>query len=1150
MDKERQICMENKMEFQSFLRKTLKSFFKDSLLLNFKNQLQARKLKADFRHTYDFSYIWDKISVAITASCFLLKDHDEDESAVQSLKFIAEICENLSLIEDYNWDREYATIISALCYDLSGYQSNAFCVIRNLNEYFIIDDSAFDGEKETLENKVVFEQTILIVQKKIPYASHRLKTYDVSSERFSLLKEALASWYDNILLLKDSAFVESMHEAYRAYLYSGNVYLTKIIQLLELKIIISHRRSLIKLLGENGIDTSFSIWRKYLKILSNDFYGKRGVKPLKNRKSIYEFWVSQRKAIEQGLFTKNENFIVQMPTSAGKTFIAELFILNKLVNFPQKRCIYISPFRALATEKELDFGNILGKLGFSSSSVNGGFDQDSFQNIVYEHSDVMIVTPEKMSLFSRLDENFFDNISAIVVDEGHIIGEFSPRAALLEMLMCRIKIKVPQMPILFISAVMPTDSADNYAIWLSGNKENVLRSTRFINQEDWQPTRKIIGKVEFVSKCWRASFEDISINERKETAFINNFLTPNMYGKNCPKVTTTKKTHEKKSEDKISVAISLAYKLSETGNVLVFCGTVSRLEDVAKKICKLYYQKDSKLNQVWERNDKSSSYYYSHKYFGEEHWISKCLQIGVGIHFGDLPEMLRKTVEQDYKSGLLKVLLCTNTISQGVNLPIKYAIVHNTILNRINDKNICLSNRDFKNLIGRAGRAEFETEGLIFFVINTPADKKAYQNYIRRKNIEPANSIIFNLYSQFLSSKINKDEFLYLLSMVLDSDLIAEIKEEDWDSDFDLLSEKIIANTLFGTECSLKNIDTTQLKEGLRKKFFSIKKNAETFENLELFKKTGLSVDLNKRMLLFIKEENIDAFDIHNILNLFLSFFQNNDCSEIIDNEILPQNLRKNIGNILHLWIDGASIDHVKNAFFALSENDSVFLKFMSKGVDYLLPWIFSAFTNFIVDEKKDCISEEKSKLLNSYPLFLKYGLNDKLACLARSMGVLSREIAMKLSKESQARTEQEFISWIIKLEREDLDSLSLNEFDRANIEDVARKYNRNKEPSQKTFIIKGTRYNILFMKASLQIAVGEPVNFIRDKENAYDAFAIKIDSQLAGEIGFVPKDMAAYYAVEMDLNDKSFSGFVSKTIPRDGYNDIEVTVNQTSWYT
>lgn len=1156
--------MESEEEFRLYLKNLLAEFLGDFRLQNSQKQLLARKLKTEFNHNYNFSYIWDKVNVAISAAYFLLKDNDEEKVAVQSLSFCAEICEHLTSIQDYDWDRTYALIISALCYDLAGYQSNAFCIVRNLEEYSIDQEDVLDDDEDALEkticvnndneeSSVIFKQIILILQKKISYANFLLKKCALLSERFDLLKSALLLWYENILNLKETEFLNKIQEAYKAYLYSDNVYLAKIIQLLDLKITISYRRSLLNVLAKNGIDTADSIWRKYLKILSNDYYQKNGVKKIEDRKSLYELWVSQRKAIEQGLFTKNQNFVVQMPTSAGKTFIAELFILNRLVNYPGKRCLYISPFRALASEKEYDFGNVLSKIGFFASSINGGFDQDVFQKVIYDHADVMVATPEKIDLLSRLDENFFDNIVAVVVDEGHIIGDISPRAALLEMLVCRIKNRKPEIPILFISAVMSKENADEYSAWLSGNKENVLRSTRFEGQEDWQPTRKIVGNIHLYKEKWRVVFKDTSFKNgvgAYDNAYINSFLEPNMYGKECPEKAKFDKREERFKTNKSSLTVALSYKLSEDGNVLVFCGTTTRLQDVARKICNLYESEDSKLPEKWLKNPEKGSYHYACEYFGPDHWISKCLLVGVGVHFGNLPEMLRKNIEQDYKKKILKVLLCTNTISQGVNLPIKYVIVHNLIIGRDHNRNKLLFHRDFKNLVGRAGRAEFETEGMIFFIVNSAYDSKLYNDYINTKTVEVANSIIFNLYSNYLQKIVREEDFLYWLSVVLDSDLIAEFESSDWNSDFKDVVEKIIKNTLFGIECSLNGLPLEPLKNGLQKCFYSIKDKSENLEMLKRFKKTGFSIDYNKKMFLFVQEHSDEFVDcnIETVLDLFLSFLQENGCSDVSREGILPQNLWVATKNVLMSWMSGTPLDIVKRDFSCISDSESDFLKFMSHGIDYLLPWLLSAFVDFFADVKKDSLSENDVKMMGCYPLFLKYGLNNKIACLARTMGIFSRDAAILLAEKSGASNDRDFIAWLIKLEKEDIDSLNLDEFDRLNVEDVAKKYNRNREPSQKIFFVKGTRYNNLFKETSLKTGCSDLITLVRDEENLYDAFAVKVVSDAYGELGYVPADMAPYYAVEMDVNEKSFSGFVSRIVPNEDYNSVEITLNRVEW--
>ena len=62
------------------------------------------------------------------------------------------------------------------------------------------------------------------------------------------------------------------------------------------------------------------------------------------------------------------------------------------------------------------------------------------------------------------------------------------------------------------------------------------------------------------------------------------------------------------------------------------------------------------------------------------------------------------------KEGLVRFVVCTSTLAQGVNLPIRYLIVTSVYQGKEQIKV-----RDFHNLIGRAGRAGMHTEGSILF---------------------------------------------------------------------------------------------------------------------------------------------------------------------------------------------------------------------------------------------------------------------------------------------------------------------------------------------------------------------------------------------------------------------------------------------------
>ena len=117
------------------------------------------------------------------------------------------------------------------------------------------------------------------------------------------------------------------------------------------------------------------------------------------------------------------------------------------------------------------------------------------------------------------------------------------------------------------------------------------------------------------------------------------------------------------------------------------------------------------------------------------------------------------------RDNLVRFVVCTSTLAQGVNLPIRYLIVTSVYqgMERIKV-------RDFHNLIGRAGRAGMHTEGSILFADPVIYDKrKARHDKWRwdqvKELLEPGNSepCISNLLSIF--DPIKSDDEKYSITM-------------------------------------------------------------------------------------------------------------------------------------------------------------------------------------------------------------------------------------------------------------------------------------------------------------------------------------------------------------------------------------------------
>lgn len=82
---------------------------------------------------------------------------------------------------------------------------------------------------------------------------------------------------------------------------------------------------------------------------------------LKDNK-IHELYPPQAEALPYAL--KGENLVLSIPTASGKSLVAYLAILNKLIN-EKGKALYVVPLKALAREKYEEL-KLFEKLGFKS----------------------------------------------------------------------------------------------------------------------------------------------------------------------------------------------------------------------------------------------------------------------------------------------------------------------------------------------------------------------------------------------------------------------------------------------------------------------------------------------------------------------------------------------------------------------------------------------------------------------------------------------------------------------------------------------------------------------------------------------------------------------------------------------------------------
>ena len=100
------------------------------------------------------------------------------------------------------------------------------------------------------------------------------------------------------------------------------------------------------------------------------------------------------------------------------------------------------------------------------------------------------------------------------------------------------------------------------------------------------------------------------------------------------------------------------------------------------------------------------------EWLGDDNPILQCLRLGIAIHHGALPTAYRKEIERLLREGVLKITISSPTLAQGLNLSATVVIFHSLFRNRQR-----IEDFEFRNVVGRAGRAFIDVEGLVLYPI-------------------------------------------------------------------------------------------------------------------------------------------------------------------------------------------------------------------------------------------------------------------------------------------------------------------------------------------------------------------------------------------------------------------------------------------------
>lgn len=381
-----------------------------------------------------------------------------------------------------------------------------------------------------------------------------------------------------------------------------------------------------------------------------------------------EFWPAQIQAIEGGILSdKFKSFGLASPTGTGKTALTRLVIADTLLKHPGKKIIYICPSRALVRQVSNDLSESLIGVGAIVIEVGAHLTVHERIPLTSDDADVLVFTPERADLLLRVDPDFLDQTSLIIVDEAHHI-EQSQRGVLLEFYLWRLRRMVPaNARVVQLSAVAP--NINQLTDWLGG--ETDTKSLMI----DSRTSRLRVGVLE----------------RGKDGSAVLSFESGAPYTL----------IEENLPADAQRGLAQLAHHLSSHGIVLVLCTSTGIAEDIAKLVAEL---RDKEQDITDEASQKLDAWIERELY--PECDLRNFYKKRVLYHHAQIPPRVRTAIEDTIRARKADVICATTTLAEGVNFPFSTVIVESLV-----GSNYQISPRSLWNIAGRAGRFGIDTEG-------------------------------------------------------------------------------------------------------------------------------------------------------------------------------------------------------------------------------------------------------------------------------------------------------------------------------------------------------------------------------------------------------------------------------------------------------
>jgi hypothetical protein len=714
----------------------------------------------------------------------------------------------------------------------------------------------------------------------------------------------------------------------------------------------------------------------------------------RGNRAIFDVLPPQRRTLaEKGLLGSSRRaVVVSLPTSSGKTLIAQFRILQALNQFDHERgwVAYLAPTRTLVNQIARQLRRDFAPLNIVVEQVSPALEVDSIETkLLHECGTaqefrVLVTTPEKLDLMLRqgLEKEIGRPLALVVVDEAHNIQNAS-RGLKLELLLATINNECQNAQFLLLTPFIK--NAREVARWLGGTSSDEISLS-----VDWQPNDRIIGIVQahqgevLKAQSYDYSLKLETVHTTRNTLVVDESLV-------LPKNADIASTLSMVSHQ-ITLAAVTAQRLQERGPIIVMHARPDWVWALAGKL-KIEANKQQNLTDKVNLVQQ-----FLELEFGADFPLNNLLSYGIGVHHAGLSDDVRALMEWLFEEGKLKFLVATTTIAQGVNFPVTGVVMASH--QYPTDKGPHdMPPEDFWNIAGRAGRIDQGSLGIVALVANTGSKATILRDFINRQSGE-LNSALIALAKEAGDwlSDLGRIVYEHPEWSTFVQYLAHTYRQMGKPADFADQIEQVLRGT-FGFE-KLRVQNSSLANKLLAGVYTYTNYLQEPGQPLKLVDSTGFSLQSIKTVLAAASRERISSASWNT-----KSLFQQGDqtlagmMGVLLNVPELRKNLKavtggptpdgKKLSLIIKDWVNGISIPEIASRYFT-NQGDDITKAMTTCGqnlfgkLNQTASWGLGA----LLSITGSGLPEERLKELSNLPSRVYYGVNDDSAIALRLLGV------------------------------------------------------------------------------------------------------------------------------------------------------------------